>query len=208
MANKEVRGFDGLTVEYRTDEQGNRSPLIRGTAVLFNSDSRDLGGFVERISPRAFDKFFTEERGCNGKCHDVACLWSHDTSKVLGRTPKTLKLKKDERGIHFELDPPKSMPHIVESVERADVRGASFAFSVSDGGDDWSTDNEGRSIRTVNDISGFYEVSLVLQPAYELTEVSVAQRSFDQFKAEREERRRELEAAYKRFKKFVAERRG
>jgi ClpP class serine protease len=48
----------------------------------------------------------------------------------------------------------------------------------------------------------------VLQPAYELTEVSVAQRSFDQFKAEREERRRELEAAYKRFKKFVAERRG
>ena len=208
MANKEVRGFDGLTVEYRSDDQGNRSPLIKGTAVLFNSDSRDLGGFVERISPNAFDKFFTEERCGKGKCHDVACLWSHDTSRFLAELPKTLQLKRKTREAFTSHSIRQNQCLTLLKVLRSDVRGASFAFSVADGGDSWSTDNEGRSIRTVNDIEGFYEVSLVLQPAYELTEVSVAQRSFDQFKAEQVERRRELRKAYKRFKKFIAERRG
>ena len=176
MSMVEKRVWEGgLRVERRSD---TGEPVISGTAVVFNSLSKNLGGFHEIISPRAFDNFF-ETRSESGGQPDVAALWNHDVGSVLGRTPNTLQLHKDERGIHFRLTPPKSRPEIVEAIERQDVRGASFAFVVdSDSGEKWSRDEEGRSIRTVEKVSDFFEISLVLQPAYEATSLEVAKRSF------------------------------
>ena len=162
----------GLRVEYRNCRDQENVAHIVGTAVIFNSESRDLGGFREVIDPKALDKFF-ESRGDDV---DVAALWSHDTSQVLGRTPNTLTLTRDDEGLHFTLVPPASRQDIVELVERSDVRGASFAFTVSKGGEAWD-DNDGTAIRTITEIDELFEISLVLQPAYEATQVGLARRS-------------------------------
>lgn len=161
-----------LKVEYR-DCDGVSTPTITGTAIVFNSESRDLGGFHEKINPTALDSFFERK----GDKVDVAALWSHDTSQVLGRTPNTLKLRQDDNGLHFELTPPQSRQDIVELVERSDVRGASFAFTISKGGEDWSESEDGAAIREIKEIDELFEISLVLTPAYEATQVGLAKRS-------------------------------
>ena len=161
----------GLKIEYR-DHNGKQTPVISGTAIVFNAESRDLGGFKETIKPTALDKFFKSK----GDKLDVAALWSHDTSQVLGRTPNTLKLHRDENGLHFELTPPSTRSDIVELVERQDVRGASFAFTISKGGEAWS-EEDGQTVRSISEIDELFEVSLVLQPAYEQTQVGLAKRS-------------------------------
>jgi HK97 family phage prohead protease len=161
-----------LKVEYR-DCDGVSTPTIMGTAIVFNSESRDLGGFQEKINPNALDAFFERK----GDEVDVAALWSHDTSQVLGRTPNTLKLKRDDDGLHFELTPPNSRQDIVELVERSDVRGASFAFTVAKGGEQWDESRDGVTIREINEIDELFEISLVLTPAYEATQVGLAKRS-------------------------------
>lgn len=198
MSDFERRAYDGLTVETRSVD-GEEKQLIEGTAIVFNSLSREMSGFYERLAPTCLDKFFENHRAIGNGVPDIAALWNHDSGIILGRTPKTLQVQKDERGIHFTLEPPKSMPHILESVQRRDCRGCSFAFTVAKNGEDWSVDEEGRNIRTINEIDNFLELSLVLQPAYEATELGVAQRSFELFKDQKEQRK----AKYKHFKDFV-----
>jgi len=198
----------GLKVEYRDCRGEENVPHITGTAVVFNSESRDLGGFREVIDPAALDKFF-ETRGDEV---DVAALWSHDTSQVLGRTPNTLTLHRDKDGLHFTLVPPSSRQDIVELVERSDVRGASFAFTVSKGGEAWG-DSEGTAIRTITEIDELFEISLVLQPAYESTQVGLARRSLAGWRRRKETRQKkkaavntEHRAALDAAKQYLAQR--
>jgi HK97 family phage prohead protease len=198
----------GLKIEYR-DCDGVQTPVIRGTAIVFNSESRDLGGFHEKINPESLDAFF-ERKGDNV---DVAALWSHDTSQVLGRTPNTLKLERDKDGLHFELTPPNSRQDIVELVERSDVRGASFAFTVSKGGENWSESEDGVTIREIKEIDELFEISLVLTPAYEATQVGLAKRSLAGWKRRRtnatkkhQKKNAELRSVIDSFKDYLSQR--
>ncbi|PEP81913.1 HK97 family phage prohead protease, partial [Bacillus toyonensis] len=62
---------------------------------------------------------------------DIRALWSHDTSKVLGRTKNnTLRLEEDDKGLRFELDLPRTTVgnDTYESVKRGDIAGVSFGF--------------------------------------------------------------------------------
>ena len=195
----------GLTVEYRHCENGERQPVIRGTAIVWNSESRDLGGFFERIAPTALDRFFEESRSAGEEMPDIAALWNHDTGTVLGRTPKTLRLHRDDVGLHFELEPPASQCGIVESVARGDIRGASFAFVCGKDGEQWTKDDAGRSLRTITDIEKLFEVSLVLSPAYEATSLSVARRSLDVFHQQMNRRDR-VRSAIERTRAFLEQR--
>ena len=76
--------------------QGNR---IIGHAVVFDVRSRDLGGFVEVVKPQAVRRALQPEA-------DIVGLFDHNTDAVLGRTPQTLTLRQDDRGLAFELHPP------------------------------------------------------------------------------------------------------
>ena len=203
MSNFERRRSEGLSVETRSID-GEQRTLIQGTAIVFNSLSREMSGFYERLAPTCLDRFFENHRAIGNGVPDIAALWNHDPGAILGRTPKTLQVQKDARGVHFTLDPPKSMPQILESVQRRDCRGCSFAFTVAKEGEDWHVDDEGRSIRTINEIDDFLELSLVLSPAYEATELGVAQRSFELFRDQREQRK----AKYRQFKDFLEKCRG
>lgn len=155
------------------EKTGKKKPVIRGYAALFNSDSQDLGGFVERIAPGAFDEVM--KRGT-----DVVALYNHDPMFLLGRESSgTLRLLVDERGLRYEIDPPESRADVVEAIERSDVRGSSFAFRVKGSGEAWSRTADGRQLREIRTIDGLFDVGPVLKPAYSATESFVSRRALD-----------------------------
>ena len=148
-------------VEVRKSEDGRK---LRGTAVVFNQLSENLGGFREQIDPAAFE-------GCD--MSDVRCLFNHEDSMVLGRTASnTLVLTRDASGLHFECDPPDTSyaRDLAVSMDRGDIDQCSFSFTVAPGGAEWSEDPiTGGEIRTVKKISRLYDVSIVTYPAYPQT---------------------------------------
>ena len=153
---------------------------IIGTPIVFNSLShvlRDkyIGPFRERIRPEAVDRTMN-------KAMSVKALWNHNSDMVLGNTRAgTLALRKMSNGLFMTLDPPRWADPQMESIERGDVDGMSFAFGTTEGGDEWDFDTEdGIPIRDVIDMT-FKEVSIVAFPAYPATEVSLSQRSLDNY---------------------------
>lgn len=160
--------------ELRMDVSHDRK--IRGTAIVFNSLSQDLGGFREIIKPEAVDRTLREGL-------DVRAFINHDDAKVLGRTRAgTLSLRKSRRGLEVEIDPPNTSyaRDLLESVERGDISGMSFGFIVPSGGAEWDHDDDGM-LRYVRDMV-VSEVSVVTYPAYLATDVQVAQRSLQEFR--------------------------
>jgi HK97 family phage prohead protease len=164
-------------LEYRYSKvEADGATRLRGTAIVFNALSRDLGGFREIIAPEAVNRTLSQ-------ADEVFAFWNHDAGVVLGSTRSgTLTLRKDNYGLHVEIDPPKSAAAIVESVQRGDVRGMSFAFRVMPGGLEWD-DRQHPPVRVVRDMQ-FSEVSIVAKAAYTQTDVSVALRSLQEYKAQ------------------------
>ncbi len=160
-----------VNAELRAERSGNNR-MIEGVAIVFNSRSVNLGGFVEYILPEAVDKTI----GSN----DVHAYWNHNSDRVLGYTGAgTMRLRKERGGMHSTIYPPSSADDIMESIERGDVRGMSFGFQVPEGGDEWRME-DGVPARYVSNMV-VSEVSVVSKPAYKDTSVQVAQRSLQAF---------------------------
>lgn len=161
MSNVERRVITG-TIELRG---AGAAKMLRGYASIFNSDSEDLGGFIERIAPGAFTDALTGSP-------DIRCLFNHDQSALLGRTAsKTLKVSQDSRGLYYECTlPDTQLGHdILVMCERGDITQSSFAFSITDDGQTWS-DNYSR--RLITKVAELYDVSPVTVPAYPAASVS------------------------------------
>lgn len=171
--NLERRSFD---IEFREAE----SRKVEGYASVFNSRSKDLGGFTEIIDPAAFNGVI--ERS------DVLALLNHDQDRgVLARSRKgvgSLTLTVDERGLHYSFDAPNTAlgNELVEGLKRGDISTSSFAFTVA--GEKWTKEEDGSYLRTITQIDKLYDVSPVYNEAYEDT--SVALRSLEAARAEEE----------------------
>jgi len=151
------RRFTVVTVEARAAGDG-RPVRIGGYAAKFNIYSRNLGGFVEQVNPT----FFNKSRGDGWP--DVLARFNHDDSQLLGTTMgRTLSLAVDNVGLSYEVEPPPSMRHVVELVERGDVQKSSFAFRTLE--DDWTTTEDGGPLRSL--VTGvLVDVAPVVLPAY------------------------------------------
>lgn len=161
-----------LIVESRAD---GRAAII-GYAAVYNRLSLDLGGFKEEILPGAFDRILNRQRGKS----DVVALFNHDSNIVLGRSSSgTLELSSDEKGLRYVVTPPVSRADVLELIQRRDVRGSSFAFTVGKDGEAFRTGEGGQAIRQIREVSGLYDVGPVLVPAYPATSASVAMRSYE-----------------------------
>ncbi len=146
---------------------GGSAPRLEGYAAVFDSPSEDLGGFVEYVRTGAFHRTLQSNR------HDPLALVHHMPHLVLGRrSAGTLNLSEDSRGLHFRVDLPDTTTarDIAVSVERGDIRGASFAFTVPDGGDRWTIADD-KVTRDLIDVD-LHEITITATPAYADTEVA------------------------------------
>jgi HK97 family phage prohead protease len=166
------------TVEYRDMGNGEKKPVISGYAAVFNSESRNLGGFVETIHPNAFDDVLAEGP-------DVIGVFNHDRNLLLGRTGNgTMKLMKDPYGLRYEITPNENTSigrDVIEWVRDRTVVGSSFAFAIRrDNGDSWSTDPQrGIRKREVRAIGLLEDVGPVVRPAYDTSSVVVSRRAIE-----------------------------
>lgn len=158
--------------EFEVRQHSTGGAVIEGHAAVFNRLSRNLGGFVEQIDPAAFDKTLADNP-------DVRALINHDPSHLLGRTRSgTLRLSKDNIGLHYEVDVPdrSDARDLMVSMERGDISQSSFAFFMID--DEWGQTDQEFPLRTITAASIHNgDVSPVTYPAYEDADSGVADRA-------------------------------
>ena len=152
------RRFTAGIIEVRADADGHR---IGGYGAVFGRLSKNLGGFVERVDPGAFNQAKLDG------WPNVVARYNHDPNMVLGTTASgTLHLRTDNIGLDYDVLPPQARADILELVQRGDIRYSSFAFRVPDGGDAWTTTRDTNyPMRTLNDVV-LVDVAPVLDPAY------------------------------------------
>ena len=174
-----------LAVESRSEDDGSEREWVIGYAAKFGVLSLDLGDFVERLDPGAFG-IVSERRG-RKKPLETRALWNHDPNYPLARYPGTLRMTVDEVGLRYEFPVPDTSygRDIASNIRAGIVKGSSFSFTVPSGGDSWAVE-DGRSVRTIQKIDTLLDVGPVTFPAYPDADVKVAQRSFDQYRQQRE----------------------
>ena len=164
-----------MPLEIRSGQslQTSNGKLV-GYAAVFNAPSLDLGGFREIVAPGAFKRTLADSAS-------VTALYNHNADQVLGRVGSgTLRLEEDDTGLRFELDLPDTSyaRDLSALVQRGDVAGCSFAFSVRPGGELWEESN-GQSIRTLTALD-LGEITITAQPAYPDTSVAKRNRPMTQ----------------------------
>ncbi len=159
------------------------SRTVSGYAIVFNSDSNDLGGFIERIDPNSLDGVVEKS--------DVLCLLNHNEDRgVLARSNKgegSLTLEIDEIGLKYTFEAPNTAlgDELLEGLRRGDISTSSFAFTV--GKDSWSKMENGTYLRTINSINELFDVSPVYRAAYDATSVKADSRGLDAIKQKEKE---------------------
>lgn len=164
------RRFNAGTVQIMQAAPETRAS-VAGVAAVIGRNSPDLGGFIERIEPGAFD---------DAEMTDVVALFNHDRNLLLGRTSAgTASVSIRDDGLHYAIDLPDTSyaNDLRASLDRGDVTQSSFAFSIAE--DNWE-DLDGMLLRSITRIARVYDVSPVTEPAYPQT--SVALRSLDQWR--------------------------
>ncbi|MDA1849119.1 HK97 family phage prohead protease [Bacillus cereus] len=173
MDKTETREIVTQKIEIREDDNGNRTLI--GYAVKWEKKSLVMGyyrKFREQFKNGAFTETLRND--------DQRFLWSHDTSKVLGRTKNnTLRLSEDAVGLRFELDLPNTTlgNDTYISIKRGDVDGVSFGFSMIS--EEIQEPDDDLMLRTVTKAK-LLEVSAVAFPAYPDSEVSA--RGYDPYR--------------------------
>jgi HK97 family phage prohead protease len=161
--------------------------VLTGYAAVFNSDSVRFSGWqrdwVERIAPGAFKRSLTENP-------DVVALWSHDSSTPVARTPNTLTLAEDDKGlsVSISLIDTSTNRDLVANVRAGIIDSMSFGFAPKK--TSWE-EKDGFDLRTLEDVD-LFEVSPVVWPAYPDTTIGVRSASPEDLKSVMEEREKIL----------------
>lgn len=143
----------------------NSPKKLSGYAIVWNTPSKDLGGFKEVVSPDAL-------KGVD--LSNVLMLNDHDYTQVLASVKAgTLKLTPDDKGLHFDATLPDTTTanDVFANVKAGNLDSCSFSFDVDDGSDKWEKDDQGNITRTINQIKDLFDVSVVAVPAYDSTNV-------------------------------------
>lgn len=171
---KEIRKLD---MQFRATEDNDKME-IKGYAVVFNSP--ETYSYTEVIDEHALD---------DADMSDVVLRYNHnDSFMVLARTRnKSLNLSVDEKGLMIDAklqDDISDHKNIYNAIKSGLIDKQSFAFSVDEDEYDYDTDT-----RTIKKIGKLYDVSVVDQPFYNATDVSVARSENDEFLTKRKELR-------------------
>ena len=180
MKEKEIRKLD---IQFRAEQSEDEKMEIKGYAAVFNSP--ETYGYTEIIAPTAFDE---------ADMSDVVLRYNHnDSFMVLARTRnKSLELNVDEKGLYMNAtlqDDITEHRDIFNAIKSELIDKQSFAFTVDEDKYDYDTDT-----RTITKIGKLFDVSVVDQPFYNATDVSVARDiKNNEFLAKREKLRKQEE---------------
>lgn len=163
--------------EIRTEKDENEKGVITGRPIVYDSKT-DLGFFDEIIEKGALNK---------ANLKDVRFLVNHDVSKIpLARSRNnnknsTMQLTPDDKGlairVNLDIEHNTEAKNLYSAIERGDITGMSFMFSVPKGGDKWDDLESEHPTRRIKQIEEVLEVSAVTFPAYEDTEIGVRNKS-------------------------------
>lgn len=170
MAKKELERR-GYNFEVRAEATDTGEKIITGRPIVYGSRT-DLGYFDEIIEPGALD--MTD-------LTDVRFLVNHNTDMIpLARSRRnngnsTMKFSVDMKGLNLDfvkLDVENNATSraLYSAVERGDITGMSFMFSVDD--EEWENLESDHPTRHIRGISSVVEVSAVTWPAYDATEIN------------------------------------
>lgn len=176
---KEIRKLD---LQFRAEETEDNKMEIKGYAAVFNSP--ETYSYTEVISDKAFDE---------ADMSDVVLRYNHnDSFMVLARTRNgSLKLNVDGTGLFMNASLQEDISdhkNIFNAIKSRLIDKQSFAFVVEEDEYDYDTDT-----RTITKIGKVYDVSVVDQPFYNATDVSVARSQNEEFLEKREQLRKEHE---------------
>ncbi len=180
MKQKEIRKLD---IQFRAEDTEDGKMEIKGYAAVFNSP--ETYDYTEVIDSKAFD---------DADMSDVVLRYNHnDSFMVLARTRnKSLDLSVDEKGLFIDAtlqDDITEHKNIYNAIKSGLIDKQSFAFTVEEDVYDYDTDT-----RTITKIGKLFDVSVVDQPFYNATDVSIARdMNNDEFLERRETLRKEVE---------------
>ena len=144
------------------------SRTITGYAIVFESWSRDLGGFYEIIHKGAITQELINRS-------DVIMNVNHDNDKMVARSVNgkgTLKLTLDDIGLRFEFDAPPTPlgEELLFNIRSGNLFECSFAFSLSgsENCERWTKDGN-MLRREILEFDGIYDCSIVTVGAYGAT---------------------------------------
>ena len=157
---KEIRKLD---LQFRAEETEDNKMEVKGYAAVFNSP--ETYEYTELISDKAFNET---------DMSDVVLRYNHnDSFMVLARTRnKSLELSVDEKGLFMDAklqDDITEHKNIFNAIKSGLIDKQSFAFTIDEYEYDYDTDT-----MTITKIGKLYDVSVVDQPFYNATDVSVA----------------------------------
>ena len=180
----------------------SESRTISGYAVVFNSWSRDLGGFCELIKPEAITQELLNRS-------NIIMNTNHNDEQMLARWIEgqgTLRLFLDETGLRFEFEAPETERgnELLWNIRNGNLYECSFCFSLpaNETCERWFREN-GQLRREISEIGGLYDCAIVNTAAYPATSVANREqidveaicRSLDEADAEAERQAEEARQA-------------
>lgn len=165
---KDVRYIESEEIEIRSDDE-TEEKFVEGIGIVYGRETEILPGFLESVRKGAFDRSIN-----GGKPKEIKSFFNHDPHSVLATTrskPKLI-LEDTERGLRFRAPiPPTTYGNdLTINLERKNVRGASFSFSVDEDVVTWDE----KDVMHREIVRGtLYEIGPVTNPAYPSTKVGL-----------------------------------
>lgn len=150
-----------------TDIQSEKeSRTITGRAIVFESWSKNLGGFYEIIHRGAITQELIDKS-------DIIMNINHDDEKMVARSRQgkgTLSVSLRDDGVYFSFEAPTTSrgDELLYNIRNGNIFECSFAFTIPDDihSERWYVDSDNVYRREVNVIDGLYDMSLVIHGAY------------------------------------------
>ncbi len=152
--------------------------FIEGYAATFNNPSKliiefdggEMREFYEQLDPHSFDEVLASP--------DLDCTYNvdHNNHKLIARTKSgTLTLTVDEFGLKFKarIGNTSAQNDLYENIRLGNYSENSFCFSIMEADEVYTDQPDGSVLRTILKVNGLYDVSSVINPAYNGTSLSL-----------------------------------
>jgi HK97 family phage prohead protease len=167
----ESRSYDTGDSELRATRRGR---TIEGRAIVFNKESKDLGGFKEIIDPSAIEGIFEKA--------DVLALLDHNENRgVLARCTNltgSMEITVDNKGVNYRFEAPDTPlgDEVLSGIRRGDIRTSSFKFRSLPNDPQfqkWEKRSDGTYVRRIKKFVDIVDFSPVYREAYQDTTCAV-----------------------------------